>query len=296
MRSLFSGSGVAVVTPFRDDRLDEEALRDLVRFHLSEGTDALIVNGSTGEAATMSAEEQRRSLEVAVAEAGGRVPVVAGVGGSDTRVVTELAAGARAAGADALLLAPPPYNKPSQGGIVAHFRRVMDAADLPTVLYNVPGRTACNILPATVEEIARDERVVGVKEASGDLSQIAELSRLVGDEIALYSGNDDQILPILSLGGRGVISVLANVAPGDTSRMVHRYLAGEVDESRRLQLRYLPLIGLLFTEPNPVPVKAAVGMLGFQVGEVRLPLLPASEGTRRGLREEMERLGLLEKE
>lgn len=296
MRSLFSGSGVAVVTPFRDGHLDEEALRDLVRFHVSEGTDALIVNGSTGEAATMSAEEQRRSLEVAVAEAGGRVPVVAGVGGSDTRVVTELAAGARAAGADALLLAPPPYNKPSQAGIAAHFRQAMDAADLPTILYNVPGRTACNILPATVEELARDERVVGVKEASGDLSQIAELSRLVGEEVAIYSGNDDQILPVLSLGGRGVISVLANVAPGDTSRMVHRYLAGEVDDSRRLQLRYLPLIGLLFTEPNPVPVKAAVKMLGFEVGEVRLPLLPASEATRRGLREEMERLGLLGKE
>jgi 4-hydroxy-tetrahydrodipicolinate synthase len=276
---IFVGSGVALVTPFGGEGgVDEGVLRALVRFHLREGTDALVVNGSTGEASTMTPEEQRRVVEVAAEEAGGRVPVVAGVGGSDTAAVARLAATAAAAGATALLVSPPPYNKPTQRGILAHYRAVMAAADLPVIVYNVPGRTACNVLPETVEELAEDERVAGVKEASGDISQIAELARRVGDRVALYSGNDDQIVPVLSLGGRGVISVLANLAPADTSRMVHRYLAGEVEEARRLQLRYLPLVGALFREPNPVPVKSGVRALGFDVGPVRLPLVaPAPE-------------------
>lgn len=289
---LFIGSGVALVAPFGSDGLDEEVLRELVRFHLRERTDALVVNGSTGEAVTMTAAEQRRAVEVVVAEAAGRVPVIAGVGGSDTAAVARLAAGARAAGADALLLAPPPYNKPSQRGMLAHYRSVLDTADLPLIVYNVPSRTACNLLPVTVEELCADERVVGVKEASGDLSQVADLARRVGDRVALYSGNDDQVLPVLSLGGRGVISVLANVAPAATARMVHHYLAGEVSEARELQLRYLPLIQALFREPNPVPVKAAVAALGFAVGAVRLPLVPPSDETRRELYRCMREVGI----
>src|SRR5690606_12474131 len=200
--ALFVGSGVALVMPFGADGVDEAALRELVRFHLREGTDALVVNGSTGEAATMTPEEQRRAVEVVVEEASLRVPVIAGVGGSDTSAVVKLATSAREAGADGILLSAPPYNKPSQRGIVAHFRAVLDAADLPLIVYNVPSRTACNILPETVEQIASDPRVVGVKEASSDIVQIAELSRRVGDRVAIYSGNDDQVVPILSLGGR----------------------------------------------------------------------------------------------
>ncbi len=289
---LFVGSGVALVMPFAADGINEDVLRELVRFHLREGTDALVVNGSTGEATTMSPEEQRRALEVVVDEAGGNLPVIAGAGGSDTAAVARLATAAREAGADGLLLSPPPYNKPTQQGIVAHFRRVMDAADLPTVVYNVPGRTACNILPATVETLAEDPRVVGVKEASGDISQVAELARRLADRVAIYSGNDDQVVPLMALGGQGVISVLANVAPADTSRMARAYLAGQVEEARRIQLRYLPLVAALFREPNPVPVKMAVSMLGFATGEVRLPLLGASPEVREELEREMLALGL----
>jgi 4-hydroxy-tetrahydrodipicolinate synthase len=291
-RPLFVGSGVALIMPFRGEAVDETVLRELVRFQVREGTDALIVNGSTGEAAAMTPAEQRRALEVVVEEAGSRVPVIAGVGGSDTAAVVRLARAAQAAGADALLLSPPPYNKPSQAGIVAHYRAVLDVANLPLIVYNVPGRTACNILPETVEKLAEDARVVGVKEASGDISQIVEVARRVGDRLALYSGNDDQILPVLALGGRGVISVLGNIAPADTSRMVHAYLAGEVTGARELQLRYLPLIHALFREPNPVPVKAAVRMLGFEVGDVRLPLLPAAPETTQALLMEMRSVGL----
>jgi 4-hydroxy-tetrahydrodipicolinate synthase len=294
-RTLFDGSGVALVTPFSREGVNAAVLRELVAFHLREGTDALIVNGSTGEAATMTPDEQRHAIEVVVTaarEGGRRVPVVAGVGGSATAEVVRLARQARAAGADALLLAPPPYNKPSQAGIEAHFRAVLDAADLPLIVYNVPGRTACNILPETVESLADDERVVGVKEASGDIAQVAELARRVADRVAIYSGNDDQIVPLLALGGRGVISVLANVAPAGASRMVHAFLEGDVESSRRLQLALLPLVGALFREPNPVPVKAAVAMLGFAVGEPRLPLLPASRETRSELRAALEASGI----
>jgi 4-hydroxy-tetrahydrodipicolinate synthase len=297
--ALFAGSGVALVMPFDDAGVDEAVLRELVRFHLREGTDALVVNGSTGEAAAMSAAEQRRAVEVVVDEARAgdrRVPVIAGAGGSDTAAVARLAADARDAGADALLVAPPPYNKPPQRGIVAHYRAVMDAADLPTVVYNVPGRTACNILPETMETLAEDPRVAGIKEASGDLCQVAEIARRLEGRVALYSGNDDQILPLMSLGGAGVISVLANVAPRDTSRMAHAYLEGDVDASRELQLRYLPLVGALFREANPMPVKAAVGMLGFAVGEPRLPLVPVSDAVRAELREAMSALGIALKE
>jgi 4-hydroxy-tetrahydrodipicolinate synthase len=288
----FTGSGVALVTPFNSDGVNERVLRELVRFHLEHGTDALVVNGSTGEAATMSPTEQRRAVEVVVDEAGGRLPVIAGAGGSDTAAVAQLAREARAAGADALLLAPPPYNKPTQRGMIAHFRAVMDAGDLPVILYNVPGRTACNLLPETVAELAgADARVIGVKEASGDISQVAELARVVADRIAIYSGNDDQVVPLLALGGRGVISVLANIAPRDTSRMVHLFVEGDVRASCALQLRLLPVIGALFRESNPIPVKAAVRELGFDVGPVRLPLLEASPGVQEELRRAMGEAG-----
>jgi len=269
-------------------------LRELVDFHVRGGTDALIVCGSTGEASTMSPAEQRRALEVSVEAAAGRIPIVGGLGGSDTAAVSQLARGAREAGVDVLLISPPPYNKPPQSGILAHYRAVMEAGgDLPVIVYNVPARTACNILPETIEAMAEDPRIVGVKEASGDLSQIAELSRRVGDRVAIYSGNDDQTVAVMALGGMGIISVLGNIAPGDTSRMAKAFLAGDLVEARRLQLDYLPLIAALFREPNPIPVKAGVGMLGFDVGRVRLPLVDPSPAALDALRAEMERMGLL---
>jgi 4-hydroxy-tetrahydrodipicolinate synthase len=292
MKPLFVGSGVALVTPFGPDGVNERVLRELVSFHVREGTDALLACGSTGEAATMKPAEQARAIEVVAEEAAGRVPVIGGIGGSDTAAVVELGRAAHAAGADALLISPPPYNKPSQRGILAHFRSVMAAVDLPVIVYNIPGRTAVNILPETIEELAEDPRVVGVKEASGDIVQIGELARRLSDRLAIYSGNDDQILPILSLGGVGVISVLANLAPRDVSRLVHRFLAGDIEEARRLQFRYLPLARTLFSEPNPVPVKAGVGALGFDAGSVRLPLLPPTEETLGVLWERMREVGL----
>jgi len=292
----FVGSGVALVTPFDDTGVKESVLRELVRFHHAEGTDALVVCGSTGEAATMSPSEQRRAIEIVVDENGGRLPVIAGCGGSDTARVVELAVQASAAGADALLVSAPPYNKPTQRGLVVHFRAVLDAVDVPIVIYNVPGRAAVNIRPETIAELAEDDRVIAVKEASGDIGQIADLARLVGDRVAIWSGNDDQIVPILSLGGTGVISVLANVAPADTSRMVHAFLHGEVRESTSLQLRYLPLVRALFTEPNPIPVKTAVRWLGFDVGPLRLPLTEMEPPAVERLVQELTGVGLRPRE
>lgn len=288
----FVGSGVALVTPFGPHGVNEAGLRELVRFHHREGTDALIVNGSTGEAATMSPEEQRQAIEIVVDENRNRLPVIAGCGGSDTAQVGRLAAQARAAGAHALLISAPPYNKPTQGGLIAHMRAVMDAGQLPAVIYNVPGRTSVNILPATIEELARDERVIGVKEACGDISQIAELARRLPDHVFLWSGNDDQIVAIMALGGKGVISVLGNIAPRQTSRIAHAFLDGDVATARALQLRYLPLIAALFAEANPIPVKTAVGWLGFDVGPVRLPLTEISENVRQRLITAMQEAGI----
>lgn len=283
MDALFRGSGVALVTPFDDAGVNEDALRSLVRFHVEEGTDALIVCGSTGEAAAMTPEEQAQAVEVVAGEVGGRIPVVAGCGGSDTAAVSRLAEGARQAGADALLLSAPPYNKPPQRGIIAHFRAVMDAGGLPAILYNVPGRTAVGISPETIAQLADDDRVIGVKEACGDLSQVADLAAAIDGRIPIWSGNDDQVLPIMSLGGQGVISVLGNVAPRATSRMAHAYLDGDTDTATELQLRYLPLIRALFAVSNPIPVKALTGWLGFDVGPVRLPLVPLQPEERERL-------------
>jgi 4-hydroxy-tetrahydrodipicolinate synthase len=288
----FDGSGVALVTPFDEGGVNERVLAGLVRFHHEAGTDALVVNGSTGEAAAMTAEEQYRVAAAVVEANGGRLPVIVGCGGSDTREVRRLAEQAARAGADAVLLSAPPYSKPPQRGIADHFRSAMDAADLPAILYNVPGRTAVNILPDTIAELAADERVIGVKEASGDIVQVAELARLTTGRLAIWSGNDDQIVPILSLGGRGVITVIGNVAPRETSGMVHAWLAGRTAEALEAQLRLLPLVRALFAESNPIPVKTAVRWLGFDVGELRPPLCSAEPARRDALVRELEAAGV----
>jgi 4-hydroxy-tetrahydrodipicolinate synthase len=288
----FDGSGVALVTPFDEHGVNEVALANLVRFHHAEGTDALIVCGSTGEAATMTMAEQYRATVAVVEANAGRLPVIVGCGGMDTRQVAQLGEQARRAGADAVLLSAPPYNKPPQRGLIDHFRAVLDASGLPGIIYNVPGRAGVNILPETIARLAEDERVVGVKEACGDLSQIADLARLVTGRLAIWSGNDDQILPILALGGRGVITVLGNVAPRATSRMVHAYLDGNPDEATSLQLRFLPLIRALFAESNPIPVKAALEHLGFAVGAVRPPLCPPDPQLQAAVHRELEAVGI----
>ena len=288
----FTGSGVALVTPFDARGVNEAVLRSLVRFHHENGTDALIVCGSTGEAVTMSVEEQRRATEIVVDANAGKLPVIVGCGGSDTAQVVRLAEQAQQAGADGLLVAAPPYNKPPQRGLVLHFRSVLAAADLPIVVYNVPGRTAVNILPATIAELAENERIVAVKEASGDIAQIAEVARLLGDRVSLWSGNDDQIVPVLALGGTGVISVLANIAPAQTSRIVKAFLSGAIQEARTLQLQLLPLINALFAEANPIPVKTAVGALGFDVGPLRAPLVESDPQLRTKLLETMRAAGI----
>jgi 4-hydroxy-tetrahydrodipicolinate synthase len=289
----FDGSGVALVTPFDEHGVNERALAALVRFHHQNGTDALVVCGSTGEAAAMTPDEQYRAIAVTVEANGGRLPVIAGCGGTDTRAVERLAAQARKAGADAVLLSAPPYSKPPQRGLVGHFRRVMDAADLLAIIYNVPGRAAVNILPDTIAELAQsDSRVIGVKEACGDIAQIADLARLAHGRFILWSGNDDQVVPILSLGGRGVITVAGNVAPRHTSRMVHAWLAGRTEEAASLQLELLPLIRALFSDANPIPVKAAVAWLGFDVGEPRAPLVSAEADVRGRVIAELQALGI----
>ena len=240
----------------------------------------------------MSPAEQKRAVEIAVDEAAGALPVIAGCGGSDTARVVDLARNARAAGADAILASGPPYNKPTQQGLIAHFRALLDACDLPMVLYNVPGRSAVNILPDTMAAMAEDGRVIGVKEASADISQIAEVARLLPERVHLWSGNDDQTVPIMALGGVGVISVLANVAPRETSRMAHVWLEGDIAESRRIQLELLPLIRALFVESNPIPVKTAVQWLGFDVGPLRLPMTAMTDANRAVLIRALEAAGI----
>ncbi|HUP87855.1 MAG TPA: 4-hydroxy-tetrahydrodipicolinate synthase [Longimicrobiales bacterium] len=279
----FEGSGVALVTPFDNVGVNERVLRELVAFHIAEGTDALIICGSTGEAATMSPDEQRTAVEIAVDASKGRLPIVAGCGGSDTKQVGRLAGQAREAGADAILISAPPYNKPTQAGIVAHVRHVMDQADLPAILYNVPSRAGVNMLPATIEEMAQDKRVIGVKEACGDISQIAQLAHRVGDTLDIWSGNDDQTVAVMALGGKGIISVMGNVIPRKTSEMAKAFLKGDTAGARALQLEFLPLYAALFAEANPIPVKAALTWLGFNVGEPRLPLMPITPAVREKL-------------
>lgn len=271
--ALFSGSGCALVTPMLPDgSLHPEALGRLIDYQLAHSTDALIVCGTTGEAATLSDEEQRQVIDYSVKKAGGRVPVIAGAGSNCTEHALRLCRQARDCGANGLLCVTPYYNKSSQEGLVKHFETLADETELPMILYNVPSRTGCNLLPKTVERLSRHPHIVGIKEASGNLSQVAEIAQLCGEDFAIYSGNDDQILPILSLGGKGVISVLANVCPQEVHDICRLYGSRLPEESRALQLRLLPLIRALFADVNPIPVKEALNQLGFSAGPCRLPL------------------------
>ena len=291
-RVVFTGSATAMVTPFTGDGLNLKTLDQLVDYQLDGGTDALVVCGTTGEPSTMDISEEAVVISRTVERVGGRVPVIAGAGSNDTAFAVQSVKQAKNLGADALLLVTPYYNKTSQQGLIRHFLTIADATDLPILLYNVPSRTGMNLLHATLKELAKHENIVGVKEASGNIEQIAEIA-CTCPELALYSGNDDQVLPLLALGGKGVISVVANLLPGKTHDMVRLWMEGDIAGSRALQFELFPLIKALFSEVNPIPVKTALCDMGFDCGPLRLPLIEMQEATHARLREEMHKMGLL---
>jgi len=290
---VFEGISTALVTPFRDGEVDEAALRSLVEFQIDAGIQGLVPCGSTGESATMSHAEHVRVVEIVVATAGGRVPVLAGTGSNNTREAVELTRHAKAAGADGALLISPYYNKPTQEGIVAHFAEIARETDFPLVVYNIPGRTASNLLPTTLARLAEIEWIVGVKEACGDLAQISEVVARCPEDFLVLAGDDALTLPILAVGGRGVISVASNVAPAEMIELVRAFEGGDLARARALHQRLLPLFDVLFSETNPIPVKAAVAEMGMMGDEIRLPLTEITQPNRERLKVILKELGLL---
>lgn len=290
---LFKGSGVAIVTPFKKGKIDYEKLGEMVEWHIEQKTDAIIVCGTTGEASTMSDEEQKKTIKFMVEKVNNRIPVIAGTGSNCTEHSIELSKFAQEVGVDGLLVITPYYNKTTQKGLVAHFTAIADAVNVPLIIYNVPGRTGINILPSTLAELSKHPNISGVKEASGNISQVAEMARLVPDDFYIYSGNDDMVVPLMSLKGDGVISVVANIAPKDTHNMVHKFLEGNIQEACQLQLDMKPLIDALFIEVNPIPVKTAMNLMGFDVGNLRLPLVEMYEDNLEVLKSRMKEYGLL---
>jgi 4-hydroxy-tetrahydrodipicolinate synthase len=289
---VFQGVATALVTPLTEEGIDYNRFADLIEWQVSKGVNALVAVGTTGEGSTLTDEEHRQAIRFCVEQVRGRVPVIAGTGSNDTAYAIELTDWSCRVGADAMLLVTPYYNKATQQGLVASFRAIADASTKPCILYNVPSRTGCNLLPATAVQLASHPHIVGIKEACGNISQIAELAALAGDKLDIYSGNDDQILPVLSLGGQGVISVLSNVLPTETGDICRRFFAGDVKGARELQLRYLPLIQALFCEVNPIPVKAAMAALGFCDNYLRLPLTPMEPEHEQKLLSLMRQAGL----
>ena len=281
---LFKGAGTAIATPFDENGVNIEEFKRLIEFQIKEGIDAIIVCGTTGESSTMTKEEKIAAIECAVKTSNGRVPIIAGTGSNNTTQAIEMSKIAEGLGVDGLLLVTPYYNKTTQKGLIAHYTAIAKEVSLPIVLYSVPSRTGVNIAPETCLELSKIDNIVAIKEASGDLSQIAKIAHLCGDNLTIYSGNDDQILPILSLGGLGVISVLSNVKPKLTHDIVQNFLDGNIKEATKLQLDSIPLINTLFAEVNPIPVKAALNIIGYDFGEPRLPLIPASDGVKEKLK------------
>lgn len=293
--AIFKGAGVAIVTPMKaNGEVNYEQFRDLVEFQIAGGTDSIIVCGTTGEASTLTHEEHLDVIKYCVEVVAGRVPVIAGTGSNCTQTAIYLSQEAEKYGVDGLLLVSPYYNKATQNGLYAHFKAVADSVKIPVILYNVPGRTGCNILPETVVRLCNDvENIVGVKEASGNISQIAQLAALADGKVDIYSGNDDQIVPILSLGGVGVISVLSNVAPRQTHDICEKYFNGDVAGSCKMQLEAIELCGALFCEVNPIPVKKALELMGKCDGTLRMPLTEMEEKNMVRLKKAMEQYGIL---
>ncbi len=289
---LFTGAGVALITPMHPDgRINFEKYRELIDYQISHGTDAIISVGTTGEAPTLEDDEHLEAIRVAVEQANGRVPVIAGTGSNNTEHAVYMSKEAQAIGADGLLLVTPYYNKSSQHGLLAHYSRIAGAVDLPIVLYNVPSRTGMNLQPKTVAELYKIPNIVALKQANGDFSQTAEIAALC--DIALYSGNDDQIVPMLSLGGKGVISVLSHVVPQQTHDICEAWFNGDVSRSLALQLKYLELANALFMDVNPIPVKEALNQMGFNVGDCRLPLAPMTNENKKKIQDVLHRYSLI---
>ena len=291
---LFKGSAVALVTPFtRENTVNYNKLEELVEFHIKNGTDAIVVCGTTGEASTLSDREHIATIKCVIDAVNKRIPVIAGTGGNDTEHSILLSKIAENFGADGLLIINPYYNKGNKTGIKAHFTKIAQSVDTPIIIYNVPSRTGVNLSPNLIAELSYSEQnIVGVKEASGDMTQVAEIARLVNDDFAIYSGSDDSTLPLLSLGGVGVISVLANICPKESHDLVYSFLSGDIETSRKLQLDLKPLIDALFIEVNPVPVKTALNLLGFDVGHLRLPLSEMNPKNLEILKQELINAGL----
>lgn len=290
--TLFTGSGVAIVTPFRGQEIDFDAFGSIIDYQIENKTDAIIVCGTTGEASTMPDAEHMDAIRFTVERAAGRVPVIAGTGSNDTRHCVELSTDAKKVGADGLLLVTPYYNKTTQRGLIAHFKAVTDAVDLPIILYNIPGRTGMQIEIATLKELSKIDNIVAVKEASGNISYAAEVAAECPD-LDIYSGNDDMIVPVMSLGGKGVISVLANILPKETHELCDAYLTGNTTKACEMQLHYLKLIKALFMEVNPIPVKTAMNLMGMNVGNLRLPLSEMEGANLEKLKSTMSQYGLL---
>lgn len=295
--SIFTGAGVAIVTPMNEDgSVNFEKLGEIIEYQIAHKTDCIIICGTTGESSTLTHEEHLACIKYAVEKTNGRIPVVAGTGSNCTETAVYLSKEAEKYGADGLLLVTPYYNKATQNGLVEHFTTVADSVKIPIILYNVPSRTGCNILPATAIQIAKKAKnVVAVKEASGNISQVAELAKMIkenGLDFDIYSGNDDQIVPVLALGGKGVISVLSNIAPEQTHEIVSAYLSGDVRKSLDMQLEALDVVNNLFSEVNPIPVKAAMNMMGFQVGPLRRPLTTMEPQNQEKLKAAMTAYGI----
>lgn len=279
--SLFRGSAVALVTPFNGDgSVNFEELERLIEFQIENKTDALVICGTTSEASTMTDEEQVETIKFSVEKANGRVPVIAGAGSNDTRHGINLAKMCEDVGADGLLEVTPYYNKTSQRGLYEHYKVIAEAVNIPIILYDVPGRTSMSIAPQTVKELAEIDNIVGLKDASGNLSYAAEVRNLVGEDFDVYSGNDDVVVPLMSIGGAGVISVLANIYPRLVHDMCQNFFDGNIKEAGKIQVNNKKLIDALFVEPNPIPIKAAMNMMGYNVGGLRLPLYEAADSTK----------------
>lgn len=289
---IFEGMASAIITPLNEKGIDYELFAKLIEWQIAEGIDGLVVCGTTGEGSTLSDEEHKSAIEFMVKQVAGRVPVIAGTGSNDTAYAVELTKHASLMGVDGVLTVTPYYNKATQKGLIKSFTQIADASSVPVILYNVPSRTGVNIAPKTVLELSKHPNINAIKEASGDISQIAEIAHLCGDNINIYSGNDDQVVPILSLGGKGCISVLSNLLPKETSEMCRLFREGDVKAAAQLQLKYIPLINALFSEVNPIPVKAAMAKMGFCEDYLRLPLTPMEDATRENLYLQMKNAGI----
>jgi len=290
---MFTGSLVAIVTPFRKGQVDERALAELIEWQIAKGTNGIVPCGTTGESATLSHEEHNRVIELTVEVVNRRVPVIAGTGSNSTDEAIALTKHAKEAGVDGVLLITPYYNKPTQEGLFRHYKAVAEAVDLPLVLYNIPGRTGVNMLPATIARLSAIRSIVGVKEGSGSVQQASDVVQMCGDRLAVLAGDDSLTLPMMAVGGKGVITVTANLVPSEMAELVHTFSSGKIAESRSLHFKLSPLFAALFLETNPIPVKEALGMMGKIDPELRLPLCPMAQDTREKLDRVLKEMGLI---